>query len=66
MYAEVCAYLTSNKYFELPTYRVKLFSSFFYIINVYFIETSSQFYSYFLCGYFYWHVSCRCWSNNTF
>lgn len=22
MYAEVCAYLTGNKYFELPNYRV--------------------------------------------
>jgi len=29
MYAEVCAYLTSNKYFELPTYRVRYHFSFF-------------------------------------
>jgi hypothetical protein len=25
MYAEICAYLTGNKYFELPTYRVSDF-----------------------------------------
>jgi hypothetical protein len=25
MYAEVCAYLTSHKYFELPNYRVRIF-----------------------------------------
>jgi len=38
MYAEVCAYLTSNKYFELPTYRVRYHFSFL-IINFDFIET---------------------------
>ncbi len=25
MYGEVCAFLTNNKYFELPNYRVRIF-----------------------------------------
>jgi len=33
MYAEICAYLTGSKYFELPSYRVGKFRNSFCLEN---------------------------------
>ena len=69
MYAEVCAYLTVNRYFELPTCRVGRKTFFFYELLIFCFfstETFNQFYSYLLFGYLFWHVSCRYWNCDTF
>jgi hypothetical protein len=67
MNAEVCAYLTGNKYFELPAYRVR---NCFFLLNkfliIIFTETFGEFYPYFLFGCFLWHVFGWDWCCYTF
>ncbi len=67
MYAEVCAFLTGNKYLELPSYRV---SGSLLIdvssIDLDLLETYGQFHCDLLFGYFHRYVSGGYWRCDTF
>ena len=57
MYAEICAYLTSHHYFELPTDRVRpLFSFFSSFLIVHFPETIDQSHCSALVFHCHWNV----------
>ncbi len=66
MYAEVCAYLTSNKYFELPNYRVRIifFNDKYPIVLI--LEISIQFYIDILFVNLYWDMFYCDWICPTF